>query len=317
MAFVGVQWQLIVYLFVYSIEYYSIFTPFTSRPNTAIATMRIITLADNKTQSNELKTEHGLSLYIETDDNQKILYDTGQSNLFIQNAKKLGVDLNRIDKVVISHGHYDHIGGLIDFLQINSTAKVYINATLFNYKYFSLKNGVKKLNGFSPKLLAYRNRFVLLDKNTHIDNLWMITTINKPYNMPKGNAILYRQKDGVEELDKFDHELILAINTTKGLCVFTGCAHNGILNIANTIQTTLPHNEIYCMYGGFHLIDGKEYVEVETAQELTQIAHELTKLLPKTQFYTGHCTGEKAINTLSQTMKEQLKPFYVGMEITM
>ncbi|HTO38585.1 MAG TPA: MBL fold metallo-hydrolase, partial [Brumimicrobium sp.] len=72
--------------------------------------MKIITLVDNRTQSESLETEHGLSLYIETDDNLKILYDTGQSDLFIHNANKLGVDLSAIDRVVISHGHYDHIG---------------------------------------------------------------------------------------------------------------------------------------------------------------------------------------------------------------
>ena len=114
--------------------------------------MKIVTLTDNRTQSNKLETEHGLSLYIETDCGQKILYDTGQSYLFMQNAKKLGIELKDIDKVVISHGHYDHIGGLLAFLKINKIAKVYMNATLFDYEYFSLKSGVKKLNGFPPDL---------------------------------------------------------------------------------------------------------------------------------------------------------------------
>ena len=277
--------------------------------------MKIVTLTDNRTQSNKLETEHGLSLYIETDCGQKILYDTGQSYLFMQNAKKLGIELKDIDKVVISHGHYDHIGGLLAFLKINKIAKVYMNATLFDYEYFSLKSGVKKLNGFPPDLLEYRDRFVMMDKNTFIDNLWMITDINHTYEMPKGNSILYRQRQGVEELDKFEHELILVINTAKGLCVFTGCAHNGVLNIAATVQSVIPSKKIDCLYGGFHLIDGKEYVEVETTEELTQIANELTKLLPKAHFYTGHCTGEKAIEVLSKKMEGRLKSFYVGMEI--
>ena len=229
--------------------------------------------------------------------------------------RSLGIELKDIDKVVISHGHYDHIGGLLAFLKINKIAKVYMNATLFDYEYFSLKSGVKKLNGFPPDLLEYRDRFVMMDKNTFIDNLWMITDINHTYEMPKGNSILYRQRQGVEELDKFEHELILVINTAKGLCVFTGCAHNGVLNIAATVQSVIPSKKIDCLYGGFHLIDGKEYVEVETTEELTQIANELTKLLPKAHFYTGHCTGEKAIEVLSKKMEGRLKSFYVGMEI--
>ena len=277
--------------------------------------MKIVTLTDNRTQSGRLETEHGLSLYIETDCGQKILYDTGQSDLFMHNAEKLGVDLQEIDKVVISHGHYDHVGGLIAFLRVNKTAKVYMNATLFNYEYFSLKSGVKKLNGFAPELLQYSDRFVLLDKNTFADNLWMITYIDHAYEMPKGNAILYRQHEGVEELDKFEHELILVVDTAKGLCVFTGCAHNGVLNIAATVQSVIPSKQVHCLFGGFHLIDGKGYVEVETTEELTSIANQLTNLLPTAQFYTGHCTGEKAIEVLTDKMEGKLASFYVGMEV--
>ena len=277
--------------------------------------MKIVTLSDNRTQSDKLETEHGLSLYIETDCGQKILYDTGQSDLFMHNAEKLDVNLLDIDKVIISHGHYDHVGGLIAFFKVNKTAKVYMNATLFNYEYFSVKSGVKKLNGFAPELLEYSDRFVLLDKNTFVDNLWMITDIDHTYEMPKGNAILYRQHEGVEELDKFEHELILVVDTTKGLCVFTGCAHNGVLNIAATVQSVIPQKQIHCLYGGFHLIDGKGYVEVESTEELTSIANELTKLLPKAHFYTGHCTGEKSIGVLSQKMEDKLESFYVGMEV--
>ncbi len=246
--------------------------------------MKIITLIDNRTQSDKLDTEHGLSLYIETDDGQKILYDTGQSNLFMHNATKLGVDLNKIDKVIISHGHFDHVGGLAAFLKENKTAKVYMNATIFYYEYFSLKNGVKKLNGFPVELLEYRDRFVFMYSNRCIDNIWLITDINKTHEMPKGNAILYRQKEGVEELDKFEHELILVIDTAKGLCVFTGCAHNGVLNIATTVQSVIPSKEIHCLYGGFHLIDSKDYVEVETTEGLNSIADELTNLLPMAKF---------------------------------
>lgn len=277
--------------------------------------MKIVTLVDNRTQSENLKTEHGLSLYIETDDNQKILYDTGQSALFMRNAQSLGIDLGEVDKVVISHGHYDHIGGLLSFLKVNKTAKVYMNATIFDYEYFSLKKGVKKMNGFSPELMDYRERFVLLEKNTTFDNLWLITDIDKRYAMPKGNAILYRQTRDVEELDKFEHELILVIETTQGLCVFTGCAHNGVINIATTVQSVIQRKQIHCLYGGFHLIDGKDYVKVETTDELTDIAHELTVLLPAARFYTGHCTGSNAFNILKKSIGNRLHGFYVGKKV--
>lgn len=277
--------------------------------------MKIIALVDNRSQSENLDTEHGLSLYIETDDNQKTLYDIGQSDLFLHNAETLGVDLNAIDRVVISHGHYDHIGGLVSFLKVNKRAKVYMNAKLFDYEYFSVKRGVKNMNGFPPELLEYRDRFVMLNKNVQFDKIWFITDIAHTYALPKGNAILYRQKDGIEELDQFEHELILVVDTAQGLCVFTGCAHNGVLNIAATVQSIIPDKQIHCLYGGFHLIDGKDFVETETTDELTSIANELINLLPTAHFYTGHCTGEKAIKVLSQKMEGRLESFYVGKEV--
>lgn len=277
--------------------------------------MKIITLVDNRSESESLETEHGLSLYIQTSDNQKILYDTGKSDLFMRNAEKLGIDLSKIDRVVISHGHYDHIGGLLYFFKINKSAKIYLNATIFDYEYFSVKEGIKKMNGFSSELSEYSERFILLNKNIRFEKICFITDIYHTYNLPKGNKILYRQNDGIEELDDFSHELILVIDTEQGLCVFTGCGHNGVLNIISTVQKVIPEKQIVCLYGGFHLIDSNDSVRTESQEELKQIAHELTNLLPTAQFYTGHCTGSSAFDILKGEMGNKLEGFYVGKEV--
>lgn len=170
---------------------------------------------------------------------------------------------------------------------------------------------------FHLKLLEYSERFVLLNKNIQFGNIWFITDISHIYDLPKGNSILYRQKDSIEELDDFSHELILVVDTEKGLCVFTGCGHNGVMNIVSTVQTVIPEKQIQCIYGGFHLIDTKDFVKTESQKELTNIARDLTNTLPTTQFYTGHCTGSSAFDVLKRQMGDKLEGFYVGREVVL
>ena len=113
--------------------------------------MKLTVLAENTTCRNDLTAQHGLSLYLETAD-RKILFDMGQSDAFARNAEALGIDLSKVDFAVISHGHYDHGGGLETFLKINSNAQVYIHRLAFGEhyngkeKYIGLKGGIECLD---------------------------------------------------------------------------------------------------------------------------------------------------------------------------
>lgn len=101
--------------------------------------MKFVTLVEDTTKC-ELGAEHGLSIYAETE-KHKLLFDVGTTDLFIKNAKALGIDLSQVDTVVISHGHNDHGGGLDAFLAINDHAVIYLQEKAFNDHYTAKKTG--------------------------------------------------------------------------------------------------------------------------------------------------------------------------------
>ena len=123
--------------------------------------MKISILSDNRAGENGFLTEHGLSVYVETATTRYLL-DTGASGLLIKNAEKAGVDLSRVDWVILSHGHSDHTGGLGAFLTINSTAKVVVATNALNRPFYSRRNGFREI-GSHIELEKYRERFVFVD----------------------------------------------------------------------------------------------------------------------------------------------------------
>lgn len=277
--------------------------------------MKIITLTDNNANDCNLQSEHGLSTYIEAD-NHKILFDTGKSDVFINNAQKLGIDLTEVDLVIISHGHSDHIGGLIKFLQLNQKAKIYLKKEIFDFQYYSVKNNVYREIGHSAGLEKHKNRLYFLGKNiTIIDSCLIINSIEKKYSLPRGNNDLYKFDKTTYEPDDFQHELVFLINSPGGLCVFSGYAHNGILNILDTVKNIFPSKKIKLIYGGLHLIDGNKFFHRETGEELYNIALEMDKLSGMTELYTGHCTGKMAVEELRKVLGNRFHSFYAGHEI--
>jgi len=167
--------------------------------------MIVKTLVENTVISDEFKSEHELSLYIETKQH-KLLFDLGASALFVENAIKLGVDLSDVDLVVISHGHYDHGGGLKAFLRINSKAKIYLHKKVFDKHYANRMSGEKAYIGLDERLM-FNDRFIYVGDQMVIDEkMALFANVERRRLNPSGNQDLFTVLGTSLVQDDFAHE---------------------------------------------------------------------------------------------------------------
>ena len=263
--------------------------------------MKWTVLSDNRTNNEQLETEHGLSILLETE-KHRILLDTGASDVSIRNAEKMGLDLSTVDYVFISHGHSDHAGGLKHFIARNRQSKVVVSPDAMSGKFFSKRGNLHSITAEWPKIDD--SRLVLINQTCAVaEDIHAIAHIPQNHPMPKGNVNLYVQDANGDFIhDDFRHELVLYVD---GL-LFTGCAHSGLENILSACPWS-----VHTIVGGFHLLDG-----LQTEEELTALVQRLKAKYPETQFYTSHCTGDKVFAILKAVMGEQLNAFSCGTTIT-
>lgn len=233
--------------------------------------MKITVLAENISHFDGIKAEHGLSLFIETD-RHKILFDMGQTSLFAENAEKLGIDLESVNIAILSHGHYDHGGGLKKFLEINKTAPVYISRYAFGEHY----NGTEKYIGLD-KALQNEPRLIFTNEEIRIDSqlsLYSCNSNERKHNL--GSFGLNMKQSGKFLPDDFRHEQYLLINENGKHILISGCSHKGVMDIAEWFEPDV-------LIGGFH------YSKIEPGDKLKQYSQTLATR--KTDYYTCHCTG--------------------------
>lgn len=273
--------------------------------------MKISVLIENtKANTKDLICERGLSIYIEMND-KRILFDAGKSGNFILNANNMGIDLNKIDAAILSHGHHDHGGGLLSFLQINNKSRVYAKRSVNGDFYFRTRL-FRSSVGINKKVF---NECVDRINYTEImDNVYIITDIEKRHKIPKGNKYLF-VKDGDRVInDRFEHELIMVVREKDDLTIFTGCSHNGTVNMIEAVRNRFPDLKIKAIVGGFHL------VRLPLINSLSSSEEELDLLIKKIQdedikeVYTGHCTGEKAFKKLKSALCSNVTYIRTGME---
>lgn len=273
--------------------------------------MKIITLIEDTQMDTQLGSEHGVSFYIETK-KHKILFDVGQSCLFASNARKMGIDLAAVDIVVISHGHYDHGGGLEDFMRINNHAQIFIQKSAFADYYSMRKENEYTYIGLSKNLDM--SRFKFLEGDFRIDDeLLIFNHISTHDFFPNSNQAMYKKINDQMILDDFRHEQNLIVNTQQHTALFAGCAHQGIINIINQAEMILKEKPLNFVLGGFHLKSRFKVYE-ETEENINEISH-LMKEKNVEKYYTGHCTGKKAFDLMKEVLGEKLAYFYPGLII--
>ncbi len=273
--------------------------------------MKIINLVENTAGENGCAFEHGLSFYMETGEH-KLLLDFGQTEKMLENAKRLGIDLGQVDIAILSHGHYDHSGGILPFVRINPNAKIYMQRTACrDYYHVEEKREILRYIGIDKEICKLPS-VQLVDGDMSIaPGIDLFAGVKGRRNFARGNRVLkYKSGDQYVE-DDFVHEQYAVIREDDMIVLFSGCAHNGILNIMDEYRKRYQSYPTIVM-SGFHMMQKNGYSK-EDIENIREVASEL-KTFP-TKFYTGHCTGEVAFSVMKEIMGEQLVALHSGMRV--
>lgn len=265
--------------------------------------MKITTLIENHGNPEAgLAGEHGLSLLLEAD-GKKILFDTGQTGEFVKNAQKLSINLQDLDMVFLSHGHYDHTGGVPALIENGYQGKIYAGTGFFGKKYKKLSDGTMKYNGNPFPEEQYNISMIGKDMQRITEHVILFQNFQRQTSFEQLNSKFYLEN---EKIDKFADEICLGIETDKGTILLVGCSHVGIVNIMLTVKKRIKKPMIGIV-GGTHLVEaGKEQLEA-TIQAFKQE--------PLDFLAVSHCTGEQHIEILKDTFGKKFIYNITGNQI--
>lgn len=275
--------------------------------------IKLTTLCENTASRPGFSAEWGLSILVEAAETT-VLFDTGSSSILLANADKLGIDLRKIDKIVLSHGHYDHTGGLRAVLKRAGKMEIVAHPAVWEKKYSKRPNEKKMTYCGIPfakeELESLGGSFTLTAKPfTLSDN--MITTgevaLTTEYEFVEKNFLL--KKGNKFTQDSLADDLSIVVKTDKGLIVILGCAHRGAINNIRHAQRITGEKRIYAVVEGTHLFPASDERVERTIRELIELD------VQKVGF--SHCSGFHASMRVAQALGDRFFLNNAGTQITL
>jgi 7,8-dihydropterin-6-yl-methyl-4-(beta-D-ribofuranosyl)aminobenzene 5'-phosphate synthase len=275
-----------------------------------ISNLKVTIIVNNISETSELKSEHGLSIWVEADE-RKFLFDTGQSDILIHNAEQLGIDLATADSLILSHGHYDHTGGVEPVTDRNSSIAIYCNSGVFIPRYSRQSDGRMKPIGITKKsseaLHKASGNIHWVDKPIMLaDDIGITGPIPRVTDFEDTGGNFFYDLEGTKP-DTVSDDLAVWLQTSKGLCVLTGCCHSGLVNTLKYISSLTGQASVHSVIGGFHLLNASSERMENTCEYLHD--SDVNWIVP------CHCTGENAVEYLRSQFNDRIQSGRAGSNI--
>ncbi len=274
--------------------------------------LRIQAIVDNYSRPAEdkLATEAGLSYWIEYGE-ENFLFDTGDGEAIQKNMPILKRNRESIDSIILSHGHYDHTGGLGWVLCGNKEAEIFAKTTVANTLWSERITGFALAGMNEQVALEAADRFHYFEEVLEIaPDFFLIPKASDRYPRPESSKFLWEGNEGELQPDSFDHECFIVVRREAGLIVITGCSHQGVTNMVDQAMILFPDEPVLHVLGGFHLQGRKP--DFHEKEETIDAVGEYLKAQVARTIYTGHCTGLPAFERLQEKVGDQVQYFYAG-----